>query len=243
MIIIMDREQIAREWVRDLDVVIERGAHIMYSINQKMRRGDLDQEPGIDDKDKLGQILGNNWVPVPPISSAGDAIFERMDLSLLADAYEDESGYTSSPLRKGNFDLLMLLATKESIRRVMLSGRVIGEYEDGEEKDRTYATLNSASINFLQTFYEDRADHFGTKSNRYHMADAFIERLIATPSRMVADGMKGGNKPVFIDPVIISEVILKERERVAKEWKVIASNSPLEHLDIRRLQLDIMMGL
>lgn len=243
------REQIAKEWVRDLDVVISRGDHILYSVHQKMRRerGELDTEAGssegIDDKYKLGEALGNNWVRVPPMSSSGDgdAAFERMNLSFLEN---ENSENAPSPLRKGNFDLLTLLATKESIRRV-LSGGISAEYDTGEENDGIRTTLTSASVDFLRSFYEDRAEyHFGSKSKRYHMADEFIEQLVMAPARMVTlPKPVGGDAPIFIDPVVIAEVILKERGRVAKEWKEVAGASPLEHSEIRGLQLNRMMGL
>jgi len=126
------REQIAKEWVRDLDVVIARGDCILSSFHQKMRRerGEIDPDAGtsegVDDKNKLGEGSGNNWVRVPPMSSSGDAAFERMNLSFLEDDFE----YTPSPLRKGNFDLLVLLVTKESIRWVLLSGGIAGESDN-----------------------------------------------------------------------------------------------------------------
>jgi len=59
------REQIAKEWVRDLDVVIARGDCILSSFHQKMRRerGEIDPDAGtsegVDDKNKLGEGLSS----------------------------------------------------------------------------------------------------------------------------------------------------------------------------------------
>ena len=49
------------------------------------------------------------------------------------------------------------------------------------------------------------------------MADKFIEQLLTAPARMVTlHNTVVEDTPIFIDPVVIAEVILKERELVAK---------------------------
>ena len=40
-----------------------------------------------------------------------------------------------------------------------------------------------------------------------------------------------------------AEIILQEREKVALEWKEIATAIPEAHFDIKRLQLNLMMGI
>lgn len=235
------REQIAKEWARDLDVVVARGAQIISSYNEKRSR--KLEEP--DEKDAPGDGLGNNWVRVRPLSSSSDAVFERMNPSFLEWDPGEDSGPAPSPLRKGNFDLLVNLATKESIKRVLASGGSEGDSDAGGEKEGTGVALSTASIGFLRSFYEDRAEYyFGGKSKRYHIADEFLEQLMTAPPQMVTVRKRiGGDIPVSIEPVAIAEVILKERERVAKEWKEVAIASPEEHSEIRRLQLNRMMGL
>jgi len=230
------REQIAGEWVRDLDVVIDRGGCIRSAVREKLGRGrgesttDDDSTEGMDNQYKGG---GNNWIRVPPRSSSGDtdAVFERMNLSFL----EEDAGseLASSPLRKGNFDLLTLLTTKESIRRVL-------DNDDGTSCTTTTTTLTPVSLDFLRTFYQERAESFfGCKTKRYHLADEFIAQLVTEPARMVTLG----DSPVFVDPVGIAEVVLAERERVANEWKEEVGAASVDHAEIRRLQLDRMVGL
>jgi hypothetical protein len=47
----------------------------------------------------------------------------------------------------------------------------------------------------------------------------------------------------LVDPVGIVEVIFKEREKVASEWIEKALDVPKAHTEIKRLQLDILMGI
>ena len=74
-------------------MVIARGDCIISSFHQKMRRerGELDLDAGtsegVDDKNKLGEGLGSNWVRVPPMSLYGNAALERMNLSFLEDDF------------------------------------------------------------------------------------------------------------------------------------------------------------
>jgi len=215
------REQIANEWVRDLDVVIARGHYIRSAVREMVRRdrgegGDATTTRGDDDDDDDAAV-GNTWVRVPPLSSSvgtSTSAFERMNLSFL----EDHSENAPSPLRTGNFDLLVLFATKESVRRVLSRGVAAdwtaggGEEEENAGTTTTRTTLTSASVDFLQSFYDERAEYyFGCKSKRYHMADEFIEQLVTTPARMVTVQQPGGGDvvPVFIDPIFVAEVILK----------------------------------
>jgi len=49
------------------------------------------------------------------------------------------------------------------------------------------------------------------------MADKFIDHILTAPARIVTlHNTVGENTTVFIDPVVIAEVILKERELVEK---------------------------
>lgn len=95
--IISVREQIAREFVKDLDAIATMGRRVLESY----------------------------WEDVRPLAEVDDAAAkvarERRQQSLLFLEInpDEESDYQPSPLRKGNFDLLCNLVTQESVHRIL----------------------------------------------------------------------------------------------------------------------------
>jgi len=137
-----------------------------------------------------------------------------------------QDGKASSPLRKASFDLLGLLATQESIHRVLR------EYKEaGEERD--------VSFEWLRNFYVSRVSKFFDGSQNFYRADDFLEELLLT-----APAMKEiGNKLGFIDPMRIAEDIIATRTEVATDWRDITANvATVDHAELRKMVLQIRMG-
>uniref|UniRef100_A0A7S2UGR7 Uncharacterized protein n=1 Tax=Attheya septentrionalis TaxID=420275 RepID=A0A7S2UGR7_9STRA len=208
------REQIAREWVRDLDVIGSMGMQVFQSYWENLPTGSQ------KDENRRG-------------GSTPTKAFERQNLVFLELSPDPDSDYMPSPLRKGNFDLLILMSTEESVRRVCGKG-IIVRSDDGE------STIDTVSTNYLKRFYEERIMSHFRGPKKYGRADDFIEELMLSPSMMTTDG---DSVTGFIDPIKITEVVMQQREVVALEWKAIAEGSPTEHTEIRKLQLNKMMGL
>jgi hypothetical protein len=139
----------------------------------------------------------------------------------------EESDYAPSPLRKGNFDLLVNLATQQSIHRVL------------NDPDRNVRAELSAN-QYLRNFYLQRLDSHFTGSQSYRRADDFLQQLLSQSPRMV---QSSEDTTSLIDPTRLAELILREREKVALEWKDIAANVPEAHMTIRRMQLNLLMGI
>jgi hypothetical protein len=205
------REQIAKEFANDLSVIASMGQ----------------------------QTLDTYWRAVKEEEKSGDAYNPNMkvlrtSLAFLdftsGDAGDDENDYAPSPLRKGNFDLLVLLTTQEAIHRV-LNSQARQEYSDNNKDD--------TPDRFLYNFYTERLVTHFTGIQPYGRADDFIEELMTTPPRLV---QRSDTVTSLIDPVRIAELILQEREQVALEWKQVAQNSPQMHMEIKRLQLNRLMG-
>ena len=147
-------------------------------------------------------------------------------LSFLEWDPNEDSEYAPSPLRKGNFDLLLLLTTQEAIRRICL-----------QQKDL-------AGVDFLKSFYKERRNEYFSRgsSGRYGRADDFLEQLMLSPPSIVLE--KYSEETVLIDPLRLAEMIVLEREIVCNEWAAIAKHqSPEEHTEIQKLQLDRMMNM
>mmetsp|Transcript_59065 Transcript_59065/g.175619 ORF Transcript_59065/g.175619 Transcript_59065/m.175619 type:complete len:209 (+) Transcript_59065:808-1434(+) len=204
------REQIAREFAKDLGSIAEMGKDIFHSYwNQveKMR----------------GEGLANEG------SGTTGKSFDRQQLMFLEwDPYYGDDD-APSPLRKGNYDLLVLMCTQESIHRLI---------RDGVKVEDESAAQVGANTLFLRNFYVERLDSHFAGNLRYARSDEFLEELFLAHLK-VSDG----GDTLNADPLTIAEAILMEREQVALEWKEVASQSPQEHMEIRKLQLNKMMGL
>jgi hypothetical protein len=146
---------------------------------------------------------------------------------------DDERDYAPSPLRKGNFDLIALMATQESIHR-LLNNDPKGE-GGGEEESLTQQSLSKSNRQYLSHFYLQRlVSHFTNRQPYGQWTKFLLELLQSSPTvSMSADSI--------VDPTRIVEQILTVRQAVALEWRVRAMEVPDLHVTIKRLQLDLLM--
>ena len=189
------RAQIANEFVMDLQVISTLGGHTMESYWDGIRKLRAKDDDG-DAEDKTTARIKQSF----------------LFLEFRPDSFDTQP----SPIRKGNFDLLMNLVTQQSILRVIDKGN-----------------------SFLQSFYLERESSFFVGAKRYGQADAFLHELLSVPPRVI---QHSEDVTELVDPTRIAEQVLKMREEVALEWKEIASNVPVAHMDIQRLQLNLLMG-
>ena len=194
------REQIAQEFVRDLNVIATMGGNTLQSYWEAI----LQHQNRLDDN-----------IPI-----------QRQTLIFLEFNPGEDEGNAPSPLRKGNFDLLCLLTLQEAIHRVL------AELESSEEEPHFY--------DFLKQFYltRYRSHFYGVQP--YGRADDFLEELLlSSPSIRVDDD----ENLAIVDPMRITEIILEARSRVALEWRKEAQFVPEMHASIKRLQLNLLMGI
>jgi hypothetical protein len=194
------REQIAREFSKDLEVISTMGAYTLESYWNGIRQQKSEMDP-------LRQATGSP------------------NLLFLENNANEDSDYAPSPLRKGNFDLLLLLATQESIHRVL---------NDPEG--------NAAIVQYLQNFYVQRLPTHFTGRQRYGQAGAFLDQLLSQPPSIVQQ-QPGSSSTVLIDPIRLAEMVLAAREKVALEWKELVVQVPVAHMEIKRQQLNLLMGI
>lgn len=131
-------------------------------------------------------------------------------------AFEEQE---SSPLRKGSFDLLLLLATHESIHRILR------QFKD--EGDRS-----SSIYQWFRDFYTERTDEYFDGPQNLGRADDFLEELLLT-SPVVKKG-KNDKSSIIIDPLGIAEKIIRTRCEVSREWKNLLAEIPNDHIGLRR---------
>jgi hypothetical protein len=123
------REQIAREFVHDLDVIAESSLTAMETVPEKRR-------------------------------------LERIHQYFLEMSVHED--YVPSPLRKGNFDLLLSMTTQEAVHRILKNPR-------DDSGDESY-------VPWLRQVYAQRIPTHFTGSSFYGRAEDFLEELLEQDS-------------------------------------------------------------
>lgn len=233
------REQIACEFQRDLTVLAGMGVETIDQYWRQVRQSN-------------GTTTDTTRSP-----SNEDRIVASATLLFLEWSPETGSDYSPSPLRKGNFDLLVLLATQESIHRILMMKATKADrgqdilLEDENEKDECWIDdMSSGNRQFLSNFYLQRLVTHFTGRQPYGRANQFLQELLqSTPSMLIADPNTTAAKikatilspSCLVDPTRIAEQIIEMRSTVAMEWANHAENVPIMHTDLKRIQLNLLM--
>jgi hypothetical protein len=179
-----------------------------------------------------------------PANMNKNAVYDRGIASTMLANTMGSGEFASSPHRRGNFDLLILLATQESIHRILR------QYQDAGAERRV-------SFFWLRQFYTSRVRDYFDNDQPYGRADDFLQvsslltstsglthtltkndpasfkALMTTPPYMKMD--EKSNKSIdLVDPLRIAEDIITMRSTVATEWREISFQIPEEHLSVRR---------
>jgi hypothetical protein len=241
--IISVREQLSNEWLHDLETLINTNDEVLttYVEAQNEARAsaeevDEDEDDEIDDDDEEfddedeeeddeDHEIQDMMTPYkePDQSQQPVLVFNRNAIMSNSNDFGDRD---SSPLRKSNFDLLILLCTQEAIHRVLR------EYMEEDKED---------SLDFLREFYTERVAEYFDGPQSSGRADDFLEELLLEPPSVQETPRKGGSVH-FIDPMGMAEDIIRMRSEVAEEWKGLVAESPNDHMGLRRMLLINMMG-
>jgi hypothetical protein len=229
------REQIAREFAKDLDVISASmgrkalEAYMRSSTSSALKGGAA--AGATTDDDQVAASESDSDVEQASSSAQQPRRLQRPSLFFLELA-ADGNAVDPSPLRKGNFDLLLLLCTQEAVHRVL------------QDSD-----MDSASRYYLQNFYLERLYTHFMGSVPYGRGDDFLEELLWQTPRLVHSRSAHEDSLVswlfsyqLVDPLRLAEAILHQRERVASEWRDRAAEAPLHHMGIKRMQLNLLMG-
>jgi hypothetical protein len=210
--IVSVREQIAREWVTDLKTFSIANDLILASYNAKTSTGRSSEECATFDV--ADDCVRTEDLLAPYSDSAGRIMaYDRTAMTMLSNSM----GSDSSPHRKGNFDLIALLVTQESVHRVL----------------RKYREMNSkreVSFAWLREFYVKRVTTHFDGDQRYGRADDFLDEVLSSSPVM----REVGRNVELVDPQRIAEDIIIMRSEVAKEWKEIVTTIPEEHTGLRK---------
>ena len=226
------REQLSKEFAKDLQAVSDMGGQTFDWYWEKLRRSrdnEANDKGNNSDSDSDSDSSENSYNTQTPLITDPSSLRGSRDNLLFLEINVDDPrlDHKPSPLRRGNFDLLVLLATEEAIHRVLNrweSKRVEGDDYDDER----------ASHSFLEEFYQERQHFFHGPLPNYGKADDLLEELLLLDSTDC-------NDDALVNPTKIAELVLREREVVALDWMEIAREAPMHHMRIQKLRLDKMM--
>jgi hypothetical protein len=204
----------------------------------------LEQE-AVRSSEGLAASSSSSSAATTPANMNKNAVYDRGIASTMLANTMGSGEFASSPHRRGNFDLLILLATQESIHRILR------QYQDAGAERRV-------SFFWLRQFYTSRVRDYFDNDQPYGRADDFLQvssllvtstsglthtltkndhasfkALMTTPPYMKMD--EKSNKSIdLVDPLRIAEDIITMRSTVATEWREVSFQIPEEHLSVRR---------
>jgi hypothetical protein len=216
------REQIANEWLTDINVLMQANDDLLQSFFDTVK----------SQRDSTDTVSGSTNI------SPNEA-FERT-ASFRMDAASRASTSLSSPLRRANFDLMYNLCTQAAIHRILRQHKV-----NMEEKTKynTNPKLDSFELStiFLKDFYLDRAEEYFDGNLEFGQADNFMEELLQTSPRFInVDNNSGSNtmtassRTKLVDPVGAAELIIQMKKEVAEDWRALMSRVSEDHTRIRQ---------
>ena len=244
--IVSVREQLAAEFQTDFDTMILANEQILSSYFETQENSRLEDYPDNtqqdqDDEDGEDDHDSSLTLPYSDATSRSHShgvphdsknAFDRYNAMVLLSNSISSDTFKSSPLRKGNFDLMLLLSTQESVHRVLKSYAMAGD-----EREVSFA--------WLKEFYLERVDqYFDGHQQQHGRADDFLEELLLTPPMLKTLDDNSNRKEMvgLVDPLRMAEDIIRIRSDVGREWKDIVANVPQEHMALRRMLLARQMG-
>jgi len=240
------RQQIANEWIDDLNTLVAVNELILGSYHelQNQSRNDEQQEDSLDtaknndndDVNVAGERVNIEDLTTPYSDTLSRQqqqqqpfAYERKATVFLNNKIEEEwerGGMPSSSLRKGSFDLLSLLATQEAIHTVLR------QYMEQREE-------RHVSFKWLRDFYTNRLEEYFDGHGKFGRCDDFLQELLLTPPTVVTDD----NTMELVDPLRIAEDLIQARSIVALEWKDIMKHLvPSDHMELQKDILAVRMG-
>jgi hypothetical protein len=236
------REQLSKEWIEDLDMLINLNDEITEFFeahnNKDAAKDDEEEEDDDDDDDEEDNLKIKSAEKKTEdkdddkrssnldaflnalIAAPGDKKLDPDVTSVSSNASLDETNSekdvpdkekhqpvydrsilstwsqllwspkrSSSPYRKANFDLLLLLATQESIHRVLNSYK----------KDETIRPETHA---WLLDFYKDNVNKYFDGHQTYARSEDFLEEMLKSPRTLIETNSE---ILAWIDPAIVAE--------------------------------------
>ena len=230
------REQLSKEWVEDLDILLKLNDEIIDHFeeyinkvttkdeewddcagedNPKISHTRKDARHKTDVKDSndldllLKALVKSSGNKPPPDAFSTSSYNTTMEINVKQNDPNEEKRETvfdgnifntwsqllwnpkrsSSPYRKANFDLLLLLATQESIHRVFNSYK-------------TDDTIRPETLGWLLDFYTDNVNEYFDGHQTYARSEDFLEEMLKSPRTLIETK---NEILAWVDPAVVAE--------------------------------------
>jgi len=182
------RLQLASEFATDL--------HIVEIVNQQIMTSYMSNLRFERDEPILADMAG-----IKTDVSQSKAAFDRISVEILSNHIEYQES-SSSPFRKGNFDLLYSLCTQASAHRLL------------RELQSSATSDTDVTYQWFKEFYIEHVPLYFDGDQRFGRADEFLDTLLNSSPSLI----DRGNSVGLIDPLSIAERILSIRSEIVQEW-------------------------
>ena len=108
----------------------------------------------------------------------------------------------SSPYRKSNFDLLLLLSTQESVHRVLNSYR---DSSSSNKNDGEDDAVRPETFEWLLEFYKDNVMEYFDGHQTYARSEDFLEKMLTSPRTLIETKSMNDDDDAWVDPARIAE--------------------------------------
>ncbi len=242
------RSQLASEFERDLDIITMVDDRIMDSYFDKLRTSSSSsssssssEEQGKDQRSSADAGAGAGAAASSSLTSSKSTAFDRISIDILTNFTEVQES-SSSPFRRGNFDLLYSLSTHASAHRLL---RELHQLASSSSTSSTSASSAKSSdditFQWFKRFYTERVSEYFDGDQPFGRGDDFIDILLTTPPRLVE--MSDGKTVGLTDPLRVVERIIEIRSMVAQEWKrIMREEVKKDHLKMNDVLFRVMMG-
>ena len=232
------RGQLASEFERDLDIITMVDDRIMESYFDKLRTSSSSSSLEKQGKD---QRSGAGAAAYSSLTSSKSTAFDRISIDILTNFTEVQES-SSSPFRRGNFDLLYSLSTHAAAHRLL---RELHQWESSSSTSSTSTSSTKSAdditLQWFKRFYTDRVSEYFDGDQPFGRGDDFIDVLLTTPPSLVE--MSDGKTVGLTDPLRIAERIIEMRSIVAQEWKsIMREEVKNDHLKMNDVLFRVMMG-
>lgn len=195
------REQIAEEFMQDLSLIQIASSLTLERYHENMRHArDDETSDRYNVPAELSEYTGSNN-DENPYDGFMSHLVGNADLAMLFRNNNAFHHRSSSPLRRGNFDLLLLLITQEATHRVLFNLS-----DDGDQHNQ---------FEYLLEFYAERLSYFDGNGD-YARHELFLQDLMSATPRIIQSNKYNVH---MVDPLRLAEDILQTRAMLADEWK------------------------
>lgn len=224
-----DNPYLRERWVEfNIDIqpasLVQRLLSVMEQIAQEFDRF-LDVVRIVDE-----QIMGSYFDHLHVLASrqhsplSGGMTFHRISADIVTNITDFQEG-CSSPLFRGNFDLLYSLCTQASAYRLL--------------RDLQSHSTNDITSQWFEQFYNDNVPVYFDGDQPFGRADDFLDLLFRnTPALVVSPN---GEPIGWTDPLWVAERIISIRSEIAWEWKDVMREVKEDHLKLSNDLFRLMM--